>query len=247
MASQFHGTADELKAAVAQVANGDWTEKDGKLTFRSKKGAILNFWQSNGTLQFQGKADVRTDFEDKVAQILESDGDDFVASEVAALQTGKEDKVFIVHGHDVNSREQLELILRRMGITPFILQNNASGGLTIIEALEKNIGKSAEARFGIVLMTPDDHGYSDKDGAEKIEPRARQNVVMEMGMLLASLTRKNVAILVKGHIELPSDASGIIYLHFNNHVKEVATKLAQCLREAGFDRITPEMITAASQ
>ena len=44
------------------------------------------------------------------------------------------------------------------------------------------------------------------------QPRARQNVVLEMGMLIARLGRTNVAILKKGHVEVPSDAQGIVYL-----------------------------------
>jgi predicted nucleotide-binding protein len=66
-----------------------------------------------------------------------------------------------------------------------------------------------------------------------------------MGMLLASLTRANVAILVKGYVELPSDAAGIIYLHFNDHVKEVVPKLAERLQLSGIG-LSPEQISRAS-
>lgn len=118
--------------------------------------------------------------------------------------------------------------------------------MTIIEALEKQIGKEPEAKFGIVLMTPDDMGYAARDGADKLQPRARQNVVLEMGMLMASLTRSKVAILVKGHLEQPSDANGILYLHFNNHVKEVVPKLAEHLRLAGFNIDGSKIAKAAS-
>ncbi len=41
-------------------------------------------------------------------------------------------KVFIVYGHDVDAREQLELLLRRMKLEPVVLQNLPSGGQTII-------------------------------------------------------------------------------------------------------------------
>ena len=90
-------------------------------------------------------------------------------------------------------------------------------------------------RFGIVLLTPDDMGYKQEHGPENAEPRARQNVVMEMGMLIAAFGRDRVAILKKGHVEVPSDASGIIYLPFNNHVKETTAKLCQRFGEAGFE------------
>jgi hypothetical protein len=47
------------------------------------------------------------------------------------------------------------------------------------------IGKTAKSAFGIVLATPDDMGYLRTERPEEAKPRARQNVVMEMGMLLA--------------------------------------------------------------
>ncbi len=66
-----------------------------------------------------------------------------------------------------------------------------------------------------------------------------------MGMLIAAIGRPNVAILKKGHIEVPSDAHGILYIPFNDHVKETTPKLADRLRAAGFV-LNPEAITNAS-
>jgi predicted nucleotide-binding protein len=66
-----------------------------------------------------------------------------------------------------------------------------------------------------------------------------------MGMLIAALGRGNVAILKKGHLEVPSDASGILYVPFNDHVKEAVPKLADRLRAAGFV-LSPTNITKAS-
>jgi predicted nucleotide-binding protein len=111
--------------------------------------------------------------------------------------------------------------------------------------MERQIGRTPEAEFGIVLMTPDDVGYAKRDGEQAAKPRPRQNVIMEMGMLLSSLTRERVAILVKGFVEQPSDAHGIIYLHFNDHVKEVVPRLAERLRTAGFC-LDPSRITRAA-
>jgi predicted nucleotide-binding protein len=144
-------------------------------------------------------------------------------------------KIFIVHGHDSTAREQLELIIHRLGLDPFVLQNTGGGGLTIIEALEQEIGPSpGSARFGIVLLTPDDVGYAKSETVEKSQPRARQNFVLEMGMLIAALGRSHVAILKKGYIEVPSDAQGIIYISFAEHVKESVPKLVDRLSAAGF-------------
>jgi len=124
--------------------------------------------------------------------------------------------------------------------------NSGGGGKTIIEALEGKIGHDYSSDFGIVLMTPDDMGFAKKDGPEKGEPRARQNVILETGMLLSSLTRARLAIVVKGHVEIPSDLEGIIRFHYNDHVKEIVPKLCQRLKEEGFD-LDPGDIAAAAQ
>lgn len=207
--------------------------------FREKSGAILNWNPNKGTIWFQG-----TDT-DKIKSIIEEmlSGKPSIKN---ASEPLKKTKIFVVHGHDVTAREQLELILHRMDLDPYILMNTSGGGMTIIEALESQIGKEGEAVFGIVLLTPDDVGYAKKDGPEKAEPRARQNVILEMGMLLSSLTRKRVAVLLKGHLEQPSDAQGIIYFGFNDHVKEIVHKLAQRLQECGIE-LTSGQISKASQ
>lgn len=64
-------------------------------------------------------------------------------------------------------------------------------------------------------------------------------------MLIAALGRENVAILRKGHIEAPSDVQGIIYLPFNDHVKETVPRLVDRLRGAGFE-LDQRAITKAS-
>jgi predicted nucleotide-binding protein len=83
--------------------------------------------------------------------------------------------IFVVHGRDIDSRDQLELVLRRLGLAPFVLQVTGGGGDTLIEALERMIGKSAQSAFGIVLVTPDDMGRLKTEKPEEAKPRARQN------------------------------------------------------------------------
>ena len=127
-----------------------------------------------------------------------------------------------------------------------MLGNTGGGGLTIIETLEGEISsRTTGQRFGIVLLTPDDMGYEHGDDVNNAEPRARQNVVMEMGMLIAAFGRQRVAILKKGHVVEPTDIGGIIYLPFNDHVKETAPRLCQRLRDAGFE-LDPDAIATAT-
>lgn len=123
--------------------------------------------------------------------------------------------------------------------------NSSGAGKTLIEALEGHIGRDFSTDFGIVLMTPDDIGYSKSTGPDKGEPRARQNVILETGMLLSSLTRARMALVVKGHLEIPSDLEGIIRFGYNDHVREIVPKICQRLKEAGF-AIDASAISAAS-
>lgn len=138
-------------------------------------------------------------------------------------------KVFVVYGHDSQARKDLELLLLRMNIKPVILANMTPSGQTIIEALIEN----TNVPYAIILLTPDDEGYK-KGCSDQKRYRARQNVVLEMGMFLSKLGREKIAILHKGDLELPSDISGLIYIPFNNSIDEVKNKLAANLQKAGF-------------
>jgi predicted nucleotide-binding protein len=116
-----------------------------------------------------------------------------------------------------------------MKLEPVILQNLPIAGDTIIEKLEANI----DVRYAYVLLTPDDEGHPAGEPKEK-RLRARQNVILELGMFLVRLGRKRVAIWHKGNLELPSDISGLIYVKFNKRVDEVKERLGAELQEAGF-------------
>jgi predicted nucleotide-binding protein len=234
---QFHGRPEELKAAVASTElDGEWSEvpQNGLHVFRARTGEILNWWPGTGTMQFQGKN--AGQFKALLASALGAAPTPVAAAPDAA-------KIFVVHGHDRDARDQLELILRRLGLEPFILQNADAGGKTIIEALEQNIYR--EASFGIILLTPDDFGYAKTETEADRKPRARQNVILEMGMVMAALGRPQMAILQKGVLERPSDTDGILRIEFNDHVREIVPKLVQRLQSAGF-KISADMIAAAS-
>lgn len=231
---KFHGSLEELQAIVDATGRlGDWRDIPNGHSFRAKTGEVLNWWPVKGTISYQGN---------KSAEFL-ADVATVVGGGAAELEAKGQGKIFVVHGHDRDARDQLELILHRLGLDPFILQNNDGGGMTIIEALEKNIYK--DAAFGIVLLTPDDFGYSKEVNDADRKPRARQNVILEMGMVMAALGRDKIAILQKGALERPSDTDGILRIEFNGHVREAVPKLVQRLQAAGFE-MTGNMIAAAS-
>lgn len=179
-------------------------------------GGIINCWDT-GKVNIQGKA----------TQEIE---------EIISGQTNSKitmnKKVFVVYGHDINARTQLEAMLRRWDLEPIIIDQQLSSGNTIIEKLE---AYTKEVGFGIVLATPDDIGYpKDKEIEKKF--RVRQNVVLELGMLLSLIGRSRVAILLSQseNMERPSDIDGLIYIPFKDNVEEAKLSLAKEMNSNGY-------------
>lgn len=145
-------------------------------------------------------------------------------------------KVFIVHGRDTLLRTQVENVLRALGLEPIILQEQANIGKTIIEKIEE----CTDVGFGIVLYTPCDEGRLKSEDGE-LKPRARQNVVLEHGYLMAKLGRERVCCLVSKNVEFPSDIQGIGYIPAND-IDQWKYKIAKELKAAGFDIDTNKLL-----
>ena len=127
-------------------------------------------------------------------------------SETSESTFGKE--VFIVHGHDNEAKATVARFVENLGIEATILHERANRGQTIPEKFEEHAG---EAGFAIILLTPDDVGTS-QDEANNLKPRARQNVVLELGYFWGWLGRERMCVLYKEGVELPSDIHGILYV-----------------------------------
>ena len=114
-------------------------------------------------------------------------------------------RVFLIHGRDHGTRDTVAGFLRKLGLEPVILEEQPDRGLTVIEKFEEN----ARGDFVVALLTPDDVGGPSPD---KLNPRARQNVILELGYFIAKFGRDRVRALVKGDVEIPSDYSGVLYI-----------------------------------
>ncbi len=116
-------------------------------------------------------------------------------------------EVFIVHGRDEAAKLAVAGFIKKLELNPVILHEKPNEGRTIIEKFEDhtNVG------FAVVLMTPDDVGalVEEKD---KLKPRARQNVILELGFFLGKLGRKHVCALYKENVEIPSDYEGVLFI-----------------------------------
>jgi predicted nucleotide-binding protein len=216
-----------LTAAGLAITSEQRLNNDTGWQLRLANGGIVNIFDT-GKFNVQGKC--QTEIKVALGAPVASTDTTTARAPVAA---GGNKKVFVVYGHDETARNHLEAMLRRWGLEPLILDQLPSEGQTIIEKLEKY---TAEIHFAVVLATPDDEGHRAGRDDEKAY-RARQNVVLELGMLLASLGRSRVAILLKqqAKMERPSDIQGLIYIPFKDDLqKEAGTLLAKEMAAQGY-------------
>jgi len=137
-------------------------------------------------------------------------------------------KVFIVHGHDNEMKETVARLLEKLDLKPIILHEQPNKGKTVIEKFEKC---SEDVGYAVVLLSPDDVG-NVKTEQGKLNPRARQNVIFELGYFIAKLGRSRVCALYKEHVEILSDISGVLYTKFDGNGWKL--DLANELIEAGY-------------
>jgi predicted nucleotide-binding protein len=140
---------------------------------------------------------------------------------------GRLEKIFVVHGHDEAAREAVARFIQSLGFEPIILSERANEGRTVIEKFEAH----SDVGFAVVLLTPDDEGC-EKGGAPG--PRARQNVVLELGYFIGRLGRKHVCALKRGELEIPSDFHGVVYEPFDAS-GSWKQKLGRELEAAGYN------------
>lgn len=121
--------------------------------------------------------------------------------------------IFMVHGHDDAAQRLIRMyVYEQTGSMPISLAEEPGGGTTIIEKFERD---SHIASFVLVLMTPDDVGqtFARHKAGETPSPRARQNVVLELGYFIGKLGRSRVAVL-DANVERPSDLAGLSYVQY---------------------------------
>lgn len=145
-------------------------------------------------------------------------------------------KVFVVHGHDTELKNDVELFLKSINLDPIVLHRQLDEGMTVIEKFEKY----SDVNYAIILLTPDDVGFpvseiekSEEDRA--VEYRARQNVIFEFGYFVGKLSRKNVCCIYKQGVRLPSDLNGLIYKQVSKSVEEVGLFVMKELKNCGLN------------
>ena len=144
---------------------------------------------------------------------IEEDWPDDKQAQISSSARGNDQpstkEIFVVHGRDKDTKNTVARFLEKLKLMPVILSEIPGKGRTIIEKFEQH----AQVGFAIVLLTPDDAG--SLQGDTNLSPRARQNVIFELGFFIGRLDRKQVCALTRGEVEIPSDYAGIEYIRLD--------------------------------
>lgn len=158
-------------------------------------------------------------------------GDDAVVFQPVRGRTASENsgrspnRVFVVHGQNDTARAEIVSFLSSVGLDGIVLHEQPSMGRHL---LTKFIEEAELVTFAIVLMTDDDMG-GPKDS--DLAPRARQNVILELGYFLSHLGQQRVCALITPGLETPSDFDGIVYIRMDDD-KRWQIELSRELRAA---------------
>lgn len=136
-------------------------------------------------------------------------------------------RVFIVHGRDRGPVDAAARLLRDQGLEAVILDEQPNRGRTIIEKFEQH----TDVAYAVAILSPDDEGGL---AGGSMRPRARQNVILELGFFVGKLGRHRVAALVDQTVEIPSDIDGVVFIPLDEG-RQWRFRLAQEMRDAALD------------
>jgi predicted nucleotide-binding protein len=139
-------------------------------------------------------------------------------------------RVFIVHGHNEAVKQIVARIVEKLDLEPIILHEQPNKGDTIIEKFIKY----SDVNFAVVLLTADDVGAKNSGANVVLNPRARQNVILELGYFIGKLGRSKVCAIYEDGVEIPSDYQGVLFVKFDDG-GNWKFSLAKELKAAGFD------------
>jgi len=112
--------------------------------------------------------------------------------------------VFLSHGRSSDWREVQDYIEKDLKIATLELAQEPSKGRTVLQKLNEESNKCS---FAVVVMTGD-------DDLGKGAPRARENVMHEIGFFQGKYGLANVCLLHEEGTNIPSNIHGLVYIPF---------------------------------
>lgn len=118
----------------------------------------------------------------------------------------QENQLYFVHSKDTKPTQEAIDYLKSEGYSLVILKNLSGAGTTIIDEIESNL----DINYAVVILNP--------DGVDANYPN--QNILLELGIFIGHLGRKNVSALCEPNTILPLDYHGFEYIDFNGNWKK---------------------------
>jgi predicted nucleotide-binding protein len=206
----FEGWRRMASAVVAKIYGRSSSEqKDFENTGRLLVvggGTPWNVEQRRAVERLESRNNVLRSLVEQLELVDEPSGVALSAQRAQEPDTPMPMGIFIVHGQNEAIREAVARTLEKAGREVVILHEQANKGRTLIEKFEQH---AATAGSAVILLTADDVGGPE---GKDLRPRARQNVVFEMGFFYGRLGRERVAVLYEPTVEKPSDIDGIVYI-----------------------------------
>lgn len=234
------GLRDKLVAAGKDI-RGSAFAPDPVTLDQAQAGALVACVRMFAVMQPDHPAHARlarwaAAFEERAQPVL-----DYGVSRTAWHHAAKSSRrVLLVSGRNRKAHRELQLWLKELHLEPMVLEaHSAQGSATTAEALEVAMSVCGT---GIVLATPDDEGrlVVDEDGRtlrpgqnQKLQPRPRQNVVLELGMLWGHLGRERLILLIENSVDLGTDTAGFMTIRFAEDVRTAFEDLRKRLQAMG--------------
>jgi predicted nucleotide-binding protein len=195
-------------------------------------GAIVNLFDT-GSMSVQGTNTER------VREVIRASHAATQNPCLASKRPASTTRVLLV-GPQGRTRHKLEAILEDWSLEPVLLRQLGSGGQTVVEKVQQ---ARQIATFAVVLVTPDHEGQKKRKTRQKAF-RARQKVVLQLGLVLACFGRSKVAIMIKSKpkMERPADIEGLVYIPFQNNVAEAKASLTKAMQAQGLPLVKKDSI-----
>lgn len=121
-----------------------------------------------------------------------------------SVRAQKPQRVFISHGRSQDWREVQAYIEKDLSLNTLELAQEPNRGRTVLQKLDEESNKCS---YAVVVMTGDDNVGG---GA----PRARENVIHEIGFFQAKFGLENVCLLYEEGTSIPSNIHGVVYIPY---------------------------------
>lgn len=128
-------------------------------------------------------------------------------------------RVFVSHGRSTDWREVQAFIEKDVGLATLELAQEPNRGRTVMQKLEE---ESDRCSFAVVVMTGDDL-------VAEGPPRARENVMHEIGFFQGRYGLSRVCLLHEEGVSIPSNIHGLVYVPYPKGL--VSAAFATLMRE----------------